>query len=579
MPVIDLADYLGMPQQAPANPVFNQTRKSTGVASLDREIDDFYKGAAAIDQLRSLQRQAPVFEAQKAQIAYDKVAQDARDLRMKQEIEAQVERAANELAGGNLNPESEDFGAKYRDLATRNPLAFSDPRFSDVAGLYAAQNQNYQAARKQQMDAERAAAAKANEDLRTAIGGYLQYGGDSEIAKNIKSVEEAKYLEGQMKKAARDKIGTRGGAKDIAGQMMQKDYELVSSEIDRIEKAGKEVIYDKDDKEIPNPTYEKLLGEKDRLFNELRGSYKGIYSPAQTPVAATKGGTVIPFRPPEAPKAAAPFRQTMKDLAAPKAENILKVDESEVLQGINDPSADENTYMAAIDSGNTSLEVKKQALAKLQQFAKSPPPRSDLTVGEAIRRRANLQALAEQAKQEVDAYPVVQQYNKAWSGIKSTMDKTLDEFAKSISSSKDQVINSLKSGELIQGIPGYETSDADQGGVSVYRLLSDYFADKMGQERSFGMNRPGLSQTVDELEVFKASPFAAKIGMRGPLGLGGSKTWTDVLDVYLAEKSGSPSQSPQPAQESIVEISTEEEVDALPKGTKFRGSDGEVRRK
>ena len=577
MPVIDLADYLGMPQQAPANPVFNQTRKSTGVASLDREIDDFYKGAAAIDQLRSLQRQAPVFEAQKAQIAYDKVAQDARDLRMKQEIEAQVERAANELAGGNLNPESEDFGAKYRDLATRNPLAFSDPRFSNVAGLYAAQNQNYQAARKQQMDAERAAAAKADEELRTAIGGFLEYGGDANLVPSIKSVQQAKYLEGQMRKAARDAVGTRGGAKDASLQMMQKDYELVDKDWNEMKKEGENVIYDANGVEMPNPEFQKLGEERKILRDKLRGFYQSKYSPAQTPVAATKGGTVIPFRPPEAPQAAAPFRQTMKDLAAPKAENILKVDESEVLQGINDPSADENTYMAAIDSGNNSLEVKKQALAKLQQFAKSPPPRSDLTVGEAIRRRANLQALAEQAKQEVDAYPVVQQYNKAWSGIKSTMDKTLDEFAKSISSSKEQVINSLRSGELIQGIPGYEVSDNDQGGVSVYRLLSDFFADKMGQEKSPGMNRIGLGQTVEELEGFKKSPFADKMGMRGPLGFGGSKTWSDVLNVYLSEKSGSPSQSPQPAQESIVEISTEEEVDALPKGSKFRGPDGKVR--
>ncbi len=78
-----------IPPQPPANPVFNQTRKSTGSASLDREIDDFYKGAAAIDQLRRLERQAPVLEAQRAQLAYDQVAQQARDLRMKQEIEAQ----------------------------------------------------------------------------------------------------------------------------------------------------------------------------------------------------------------------------------------------------------------------------------------------------------------------------------------------------------------------------------------------------------------------------------------------------------------------------------------------------------
>lgn len=537
MPVIDLADYLGMPAQAPANPVFNQTRKSTGVASLDREVDDFYKGAAAIDQLRSLQRLAPVFEAQKAQLAYDDIAQKANDLRKKQEIEAQVERAASELAGGNLNPESDDFAVKYRDLATRNPLAFSDPRFSTVAGLYENQYKGYQQAKQQRAEAERAASVKANEDLRAAIGGYLQYGGDSEIAKNIKSVEEAKYLEGQMKKAARDKIGTRGGAASAEERRLSNILNVRAKEYEDAKKRVEDFdLKDTDQEFIDARNAWKEASKKYIQFNETGGVPA---APAtQTGIEGVSGRTLgdsgIPARPKE--QAAVPFKDTMKGLAAPKAEDILKVNEAEIINDLNNPSADENTYKAAIDSGNTSLEVKKQALAKLQQFAKSPPPRSDLTVGEAIRRRANLQTLAEQAKQEVDAYPVVQQYNKAWSGIKSTMDKTLDEFAKSISSSKDQVINSLKSGELIQGIPGYETSDADQGGVSVYRLLSDYFADKMGQERSFGMNRPGLSQKVEELEAFRASPFASKIGMRGPLGLGGSKTWTDVLDVYLAEK-------------------------------------------
>jgi hypothetical protein len=199
-----------MPQQAPASPVFNQTRRSTGLASLDQRADDIYRGGAAMDQLARLQRQAPVLQAQQAQNAYDEVAQEARDLRMKQEIEAQVERAASELAGGNLNPESDDFAVKYRDLATRNPLAFSDQRFSNVAGLYASQNQAYQAARKQQMDAERANAAKADEELRTAIGSYLEYGGDAALVPSIKSVQQAKYLEGQMRKEARAGTGSKG---------------------------------------------------------------------------------------------------------------------------------------------------------------------------------------------------------------------------------------------------------------------------------------------------------------------------------------------------------------------------------
>ena len=530
MPVIDLADYLGMPAQAPANPVFNQTRKSTGVASLDREVEDFYKGAAAIDQLRSLQRLAPVFEAQKAQLAYDDIAQKANDLRKKQEIEAQVERAASELAGGNLNPESDDFAVKYRDLATRNPLAFSDPRFSTVAGLYASQYQGYQQAKQQRAEAE-ARAAQARIDAENSAIAYGVLPGRITPKMSIRDINIEKGL---VKTAG---VGTRGGAASAEERRLSNILNVRTKEYEDAKKRVEDFdLKDTDQEFIDARNAWKEASKKYIQFNETGGVPAAAATQTGTEGVSgrTLGDSGIPARPKE--QAVVPFRDTMKGLAAPKAEDILKVNEAEVLQGINDPSADENTYKAAIDSGNTSLEVKKQALAKLQQFAKSPPPRSDLTVGEAIRRRANLQTLAEQAKQEVDAYPVVQQYNKAWSGIKSTMDKTLDEFAKSISSSKDQVINSLKSGELIQGIPGYETSDADQGGVSVYRLLSDYFADKMGQKRSFGMNRPGLSQTVEELEVFRASPFAAKIGMRGPLGLGGSKTWTDVLDVYLAEK-------------------------------------------
>jgi hypothetical protein len=566
MPVIDLADYLGMPAQAPANPVFNQTRKSTGVASLDREVEDFYKGAAAIDQLRSLQRQAPVFEAQKAQIAYDKVAQDARDLRMKQEIEAQVERAANELAGGNLNPESEDFGAKYRDLATRNPLAFSDPRFSDVAGLYAAQNQNYQAARKQQMDAERAAAAKANEELQTAIGGFLEYGGDANLVPSIKSVQQAKYLEGQMRKAAREAVGTRGGAKDVAGQAKQKDFELVSSEIDKMEKLGKSVLYDKDGAEIPNPKFDKLVEEYDRLFNELRGSYRGIYSPAQTPVAATKDGTVIPFRPPEAPKAAAPFRQTMKDLAAPKAENILKVDESEVLQGINDPSADENTYMAAISDPNVSLKVKEKALSNLRDYVNNPKPKTFADFTEGLQYAEKLENNLKDAEIQFSMEKDRSVANPVWDNVKSVMDSKVKEVAKKLNMTTDTLLNSLIKNEVLSG---------DKVGPEIVAKYGNVRSNEVATRNIFkALSKVDWRNKIPSFEPLKKLPNAYD------LGLSSGKTWNDVFESYIDEKkSRSPSQSPQPAQESIVEISTEEEVDALPKGTKFRGSDGEVRRK
>jgi len=247
MPVIDLADYIGMPAQAPANPVFNQTRKSTGVASLDREVEDFYKGAAAIDQLRSLQRQAPVFEAQKAQLAYDDIAQKANDLRKKQEIEAQVERAASELAGGNLNPESDDFAVKYRDLATRNPLAFSDHRFSTVAGLYENQYKGYQQAKQQRAEAEAIAAkarmeaeARAAQEIIDARNRAIAFGVPPEKLPRNSTREQISIEEGKVRMAGKGTrgTGTRSGAISEEERRFEKIKEARENQLKQYDAQG-----------------------------------------------------------------------------------------------------------------------------------------------------------------------------------------------------------------------------------------------------------------------------------------------------------------------------------------------------
>ena len=370
MPVIDLADYLGMPQQAPANPVFNQTRKSTGSASLDREIDDFYKGAAAIDQLRSLQRQAPVFEAQKAQIAYDKVAQDARDLRMKQEIEAQVERAANELAGGNLNPESEDFGAKYRDLATRNPLAFSDPRFRQVAGLYEGQNQSYRQTRAAQAEDERVFAAKEAEGLRTAIGDYLESGGAAEKAQGIKSIEEAKYLKGQLSKPG------RGGAGAISAdeRRLKNILDARSADFDRV--ATKLELPEDDPRYIKAQENLALAQDNYIKFNESGG----VPVVTQQGSGRALGGAGIPVR----PKEQAIVQPTQVPITPEGQIDIDKIPFGEIdktIERVNEQAKAQEEVAKAWNSAQMDLEKKLEKLypgnigntnySKLARFAKA----------------------------------------------------------------------------------------------------------------------------------------------------------------------------------------------------------------
>lgn len=531
MPVIDLADYLGMPQQAPANPVFNQTRKSTGVASLDREIDDFYKGAAAIDQLRSLQRQAPVFEAQKAQIAYDKVAQDARDLRMKQEIEAQVERAANELAGGNLNPESEDFGAKYRDLATRNPLAFSDPRFSDVAGLYAAQNQNYQAARKQQMDAERAAAAKADEELRTAIGGFLEYGGDANLVPSIKSVQQAKYLEGQMRKAAREVVGTRGGSKDVAGQAKQKDFELVSSEIDKMEKLGKDVIYDKDGTEIPNPKYEKLLGEYDRLFNDLRGSYQGIYNPAEAAPAtqqlsAPRAISVNPAGARFSPESLLP-QDSLPALVANKSlplASTIKAPTNTVEEYESLPTKTEDDFVKFAGKEDVDPAFRRKVIDDLKKFVSKPVPQAEK--GKDIEEvESRDERLADSIKKAEEAATIADEknlYRNAWTESKAKIDEALLKMADESGYTPEQIAASIKKGGV-----GKVRFNIDGKTLTPKEWLESLLGAKFYQSAS----------------PFKQWSDTTILGeMAGKLA---AEPWTRVFDAYMEEKSKPVASVPQ----------------------------------
>jgi hypothetical protein len=568
MPVIDLADYLGMPAQAPANPVFNQTRKSTGVASLDREVDDFYKGAAAIDQLRSLQRLAPVFEAQKAQFAYDEIAQKANDLRKKQEIEAQVERAASELAGGNLNPESDDFAVKYRDLATRNPLAFSDPRFSTVAGLYENQYKGYQQAKQQRAEAEaRAAQARMEAEARSAKeiidarNRAIAFGVPPEKLPRNAGLEQIAIEEGKVKVAGK---GTRSGAASSDERRLSNILNVRAKEYEDAKKRVEDFdLKDTDQEFIDARNAWKEASKKYIQFNETGGVPAA--EATQTGIGGVSGRTLgdsgIPARPKE--QAAVPFKDTMKELAAPKAEDILKVNESEVLQGINDPSADENTYMATISDPNVSLKVKEKALINLRDYVNNPKPKTFANFSEGLQYAEKLENNLNDAEMQFSIEKDKSVANPVWDEVKSVMDSKIKEVAKKLNMTTETLLNSLIENEVLPG---------DKVGPEIVAKYGNVRSNEVPTRNIFkALSGVDWRNKIPSFEPLKKLPNAYN------LGLSSGKTWTDVFDSYIDEKSRSPSQSPQPVQESIVEISNEEEVDALPKGSKFRGPDGKVR--
>lgn len=201
MPVIDLKDYLGMPQQAPAQPVFQATTQNVDPMALRAadpySSDAFLANVEARQRLAGLQRLAPVFQAQQAQLAYDQVAEQARQLRQKQEIEAQVQRATEEITQGAIDPESDQFNQQALQFYGRNQLAFLDPRMKEAMSFLSNQNQQYEAARRARAEAE----IKTQEDTRRRYLSALE-GGElmpQEIPEGA-TQEQLAFLQGRAKK-------------------------------------------------------------------------------------------------------------------------------------------------------------------------------------------------------------------------------------------------------------------------------------------------------------------------------------------------------------------------------------------
>lgn len=201
MPVIDLKDYLGMPQQAPAQPVFQATTQNVDPMALRAadpySSDAFLANVEARQRLAGLQRLAPVFQAQQAQLAYDQVAEQARQLRQKQEIEAQVQRATEEITQGAIDPESDQFNQQALQFYGRNQLAFLDPRMKEAMSFLSNQNQQYEAARRARAEAE----IKTQEDTRRRYLSALE-GGElmpQEIPAGA-TQEQLAFLQGRAKR-------------------------------------------------------------------------------------------------------------------------------------------------------------------------------------------------------------------------------------------------------------------------------------------------------------------------------------------------------------------------------------------
>ena len=282
---------------------------------------------------------------------------------------------------------------------------------------------------------------------------------------------------------------------------------------------------------IPRPEYAARQKKLMELSDRYQSYLEGIHSPQQAAAAAAGA----PPPPPAEPQVG--FKERIKGLAGgqPKEQIIAPVKDEEILAALNSPSVDENTFIAAATSPSTSLEVKKQALEKLRQFAKEPKFPAGTTVMQAKERLGAINDKIAEAERAVRMEPERQKLNQAWTQEKSQMATYIKDFAKSLGLKPDLVENSLAINELTDPNPEYP--------VTIRAEFDAFLRNKKGVKGGF------LDMQADKLLPFTGSEFAGDFGMEGVIPgfrrFGKGKTYGDVLDAYLAEKVPTSATSPQ----------------------------------
>jgi len=327
---------------------------------------------------------------------------------------------------------------------------------------------------------------------------------------------------------------------------------------------------------IPRPEYAARQKKLMELSDRYQSYLEGIHSPQQA-AAAAAGASPPPQAEPQVG-----FKDRMKGLAGGQP-TIPQVKDEEVIADLNSPDAGLDTFTAAIDDLKTSPRIKEEAVKKLEEFVKKPVFPKGTNSRQAENQLNQIKAKIEEGKKAIRLFPEIQKYMKAWDEEKSQVEKWIAEFAAQSGADPE-----LVAADIAQEEP---TTDDPENPFTYKDKFEQFLAKKLGTSRPFSQEAKRLSpfqkgEFATELGV-KSRPFSAvtPTGILGSMlqGFGilptGAKTYGDVIDAYFQERFGhkeQPQASPE-AQTDIFNVSTKEEVDALPKGSKFRGPDGKVR--
>lgn len=561
MPVIQLrtpADYFGI-NEAPQQPLFQASQ------SVDPDIA-FHR------QMVGLRQQRPLAQAQAIQNQYSTIFNNAEKLRLEQQAAKEAEQAVSALAG--LTPEVDDYITQRQEIQRQFPNAMLDPRVQRIV------DDN-----DRMFSSRQAAIAKQQEDMMKRREELQVMGVPPDMAeKAAQSRDATAQLKFQYGK---------GSAKDITGQAMKEDLELLESSIKDMVDEGTNEIQNKDGTFSPSPEFQRLTEERKRLRDELRGFYQGKYRPATTEPAAKETEKVV------TPPSPTSFMDTMKKGAtqAPTGEGAVpSLTLQEEIEDINSIADDPNALIEAVRSGNRSAEAKKVALEKLKEFQKKLPTFEFKTgTPEQISDiKRNISGLVEEAKSEIELEPFRQEVNKAWTTEKKNMQSQIKDFAKALGVSPD-LAESWLAQNVTYTTEFDPTSDAMPRKIAIRDYFDEYLQNRVGKslrDEADIISRLSSNKYADKLGIGKSklakglvsqvlAPFIGPFAYSDEVNIAPSKgpTYGRMLDAYLGEKFPNQGDNQGQPTSAVANITTEAEFDALPIGAKFRFGDGEIRTK
>lgn len=555
MPVIDLKDYLGMPQQAPTQPVFQSTTQSLDPMAL-RAYDPYSNEAMLANvegrqRLAGLQRLAPAIQAQQAQLAYDKIGEEARVLRQKQEVEAQVQRATDELLGGALNPESTDFSQQATQFYGRNQLAFLDPRMREAMSFLQKQNQDYttrqDALRKAQLELQN----KSLDLTRSAEAKFLTSGGTTEQLAKLRSASPNTSVYTTLVQEATGGLPLRSRSAGRGSEKLKQLMDAYDFTVSDLDNATKE--------EVP------LLEERLKTIrNKIVEEQNAFLFQPTAPTAGVGDTTKTP--------PSAPFTETMAKLSGSEkpavggAKVISDLTSEEMVKDIESNKTDPVFLIAAINSPQRNEKSKDVAFKYLKELQKDPK-KLQFSYGNP----SDIQKAKRDIQKTIEVYPALKEVNQAWTNEKKNIESQIKDFAKALSVSPELMESWLKNNVTYQ-IESDPLSDAPAREIKIRELFDDYLQN---------MVKKSLYQPTEILtNVAKKYPgLTQDLGLDKWFGL----KMEEVLDAYLGEKptnQGDNQEQPtNVVSNTVPNITTEAEFDKLPIGAKFTFGNGEIRTK